>query len=308
MQCINPQIFQQNGVYLPCGGCLPCRINRQKEWFTKLMLESKTFKNPLFITLTYSPETLPEHGTLVKKHLQDFIKRLRSMVEYHTPKQKIRYFAVGEYGSQTLRPHYHAIIYNLDLSLGENLIQKCWKNGHVQVGLVKKGGMRYVTGYTLKKLTSQHDKFFEEHPYLLPEFSLMSRKPALGSYAIPMIGDRLIKHGLYPNSVLSQEEKLYARDRDMQYKNFNGVIKVNGISGKLDMPMLEKLAEYVAPGYRDWLTSDQWTVPLELKAYKAARHHTSINAIMEFVLGDIYEETVKKSAKTERRSKDNRTL
>lgn len=308
MLCTNPQTFQKNGVFVPCGGCQSCRINRQKEWFTKLMLEAKTFKNPLFITLTYSPENLPDHSTLVKKHLQDFFKRLRSHITYNTPNHKIRYFGVGEYGTKTLRPHYHAIIYNIDVIVAEKLIKKSWTLGHSQVGLVRKGGMRYVTGYTLKKLTSQNDDFFKKHPELLPEFSLMSRKPALGSYAIPAIGDRLIEHGLYPNAVLTPEMKLYARDRGLQYKNFNGVIKVNGISGKLDMAMLHKLAEYVAPGYQDWLTSDSYIVPPELKAYKLRRHSQSFNDTMDFMQGEDFEKTTNKAAKRHRQSSETRLL
>lgn len=304
MKCLNPQNFQKNGVYIGCGGCMPCRINRQKEWFTKLVLESKTFPNPLFVTLTYAPENLPPMATLIKKDLQDFVKRLRSNLSYLTDSHKIRYFAVGEYGEKTQRPHYHAIIYNLALPLGEKMVSKSWTLGHSQVGLVKKGGMRYVTGYTLKKMTSEDD-------YLdgrTPEFSIMSRRPALGSYTLPLIAEKLKKHGMYPNSTLTQEEKMNARDLGMQFKNFNGVIKLNGISAKLDLVMLKKLSDLIAPGYRDYLHSPEWYVPQNLKSYKLRAHSQSFNDTMDFMLGDEYEETDKKASKKERVTTQSRPL
>ena len=59
-----------------------------------------------FLTLTYAESRLPENGSLRSKDLQLFFKALRRRV-----KERIRYFAVGEYGSETKRPHYHALLY-----------------------------------------------------------------------------------------------------------------------------------------------------------------------------------------------------
>ncbi|AXB22553.1 replication initiation protein [Lynx canadensis associated microvirus CLP 9413] len=52
-----------------------------------------------------------EAYTLAKRDFQLFMKRLRKAF----PDQKIRYFAAGEYGSETFRPHYHAILFGLKL-------------------------------------------------------------------------------------------------------------------------------------------------------------------------------------------------
>ncbi|EBW8988162.1 hypothetical protein BXL21_24545 [Salmonella enterica subsp. enterica serovar Enteritidis] len=52
-----------------------------------------------FITLTYNDENLPEGGTLVRKHLTDFFKRLRK----HFTGRTIRYFACGV-SAMSLRP------------------------------------------------------------------------------------------------------------------------------------------------------------------------------------------------------------
>ena len=59
-----------------------------------------------YITLTYNDDHLPANGSLQPRDLQLFWKRLRKA---RTP--GIRYYACGEYGDQTARPHYHAIIF-----------------------------------------------------------------------------------------------------------------------------------------------------------------------------------------------------
>lgn len=62
---------------------------------------------PDFVTLTYDNEHLPPNCSLRFEHLALFWKRLRKRVP------NIKYFASGEYGETTLRPHYHAIIFGL---------------------------------------------------------------------------------------------------------------------------------------------------------------------------------------------------
>ena len=49
-------------------------------------------------------------AVLVNRHLQLFIKRFRKYVSTHY-NEKIRYYAVGEYGVQSLRPHWHIIFF-----------------------------------------------------------------------------------------------------------------------------------------------------------------------------------------------------
>jgi len=58
--------------------------------------------------------------TLKKTDIQKFFKRLRKC---HGKKHKsIKYYAVGEYGGQTLRPHYHIVIFNADI----NYFERAW--------------------------------------------------------------------------------------------------------------------------------------------------------------------------------------
>ena len=100
-------------VTIPCGQCYGCIEDKRREWFVRLNSHLESADSASFITLTYEDEKLPKTSegihTLCKEDLQKFFKRLR----YYYKWKKIKYYAVGEYGTKTERPHYHAIIFNL---------------------------------------------------------------------------------------------------------------------------------------------------------------------------------------------------
>ncbi|AXL14883.1 replication initiator protein [Microviridae sp.] len=92
----------------PCGRCMPCRINTKRMWTGRIIGESVAYKNnSTFLTMTYDEEHKPKDNSLSFRDLQGYLKRLRS-----GSLGELRYFAVGEYGDKTARPHYHAIIFN----------------------------------------------------------------------------------------------------------------------------------------------------------------------------------------------------
>lgn len=140
----------KDGLEVPCGKCLACRIAKRNEWSLRLLHELDSHDDAIFSTLTYSPEKIPACGSLLKSDLQKFFKRLRRDI---SPK-KIKYFACGEYGKQTFRPHYHAIIYGVGLK-DKNLIDDNWQQGHTYHGLVEINSIRYVAQYIDDKLTGE---------------------------------------------------------------------------------------------------------------------------------------------------------
>lgn len=174
-------------ITVPCGKCGACITNKRNDWCTRLQLESKYQDSAYFITLTYSDEhlnyadvpnldgeiesTIP---TLLKKDVQDFMKRLRRGL----PKgKKIRYFAVGEYGTKTWRPHYHLLIFGMpftDVRLKKYLLDK-WNKGRIDIGTVTPASIRYCTNYLIQK-----NSFKTE--IIEPPFALMSK--GLGSQYI----------------------------------------------------------------------------------------------------------------------------
>lgn len=98
-------------LIIPCGKCIGCRLEKSKEWGLRGLLESKQWKNNCFVTLTYNEQNLKDKN-LVKKDIQDFLKRLRkqykgaeSRIWKNVEEYPIRYFYSGEYGPLNLRPH-----------------------------------------------------------------------------------------------------------------------------------------------------------------------------------------------------------
>jgi len=137
---------------------MACRIQRRREWMVRIMHELDSFKQKgIFLTLTYDEKNLPENMSLQPNDLQLFWKRLRKKY-----KKKIKYYSCGEYGDLNKRPHYHAIIFGLQLSdlniylIGKKMIskdiEKIWLYGYNQVGTVTTDSASYVAGYIEKKL------------------------------------------------------------------------------------------------------------------------------------------------------------
>ena len=92
--------------YAACRQCWECKQTRANEWAVRCTLELKDHKRSSFITLTYDDNPI----ILDIEDLQKFIKRLRKEIA----PIKIRYFAAGEYGEKSLRPHWHLIIFGWD--------------------------------------------------------------------------------------------------------------------------------------------------------------------------------------------------
>jgi len=117
MPCYHPiSLTRKNAkrgfMTVPCGRCIGCRLERSRQWALRCMHELEFHKCNSFVTLTYRDNDLPMgnmEATLVPDDLMLFWKRLRK--EYGNG---IRYFACGEYGERTRRPHYHACIFGVD--------------------------------------------------------------------------------------------------------------------------------------------------------------------------------------------------
>lgn len=145
MKCDNPFFVNTDlqRVPVPCGRCAPCKIRRVNSWVFRLTEEKKVSFSSHFVTLTYDTRTVPisQNGymTLDKEDFQRYMKRLR-----HLCSRKIRYYAVGEYGSTNHRPHYHAIIFNVEFPA---LFSDAWGLGSVHVGTVTDDSMAYCMKY-----------------------------------------------------------------------------------------------------------------------------------------------------------------
>lgn len=162
-----------------CGQCLPCRINKAREWTARLLLEQTQHERSCFVTLTYDDEHIPEE--LSKAELQQYLKRIRRLYNARA----IRYLGVGEYGDNTGRPHYHLALFGVGAE-DERKIKGAWNKCDPDIGIdigdLSPESARYILGYCVKKLTK------EEDPRLggrAPEFLLSSKQQGgLGASAI----------------------------------------------------------------------------------------------------------------------------
>jgi len=152
---INPKF-----LLVPCGKCIACVQRKRSEWSFRLLQELKISNKATFLTLTYSDLNVTKDLKLQKKDLQDYFKRVRSK------NPNVKYYAVGEYGGTSLRPHYHAIVFNTD---NELLIDK-WarsnnskNNSKIPIGFVttdpvNEATIHYVTGYVVSKYGKMDEK------------------------------------------------------------------------------------------------------------------------------------------------------
>lgn len=182
---------------LNCGQCTPCRLNYASDKATQMMCETSMHPEEecWFLTITYNDEHLPHNKVRMKtdrkgytgwkqivgisldqKNAEAFWKRLS--FRYGSGIKKVY---CGEYGSETYRPHGHAIVWGLKLDVtrlkkwtvnkwGDPIwrceeLEELWHDGHLQtpkkrkgqcmgnilVGRVTWNTCSYVARYTLKK-------------------------------------------------------------------------------------------------------------------------------------------------------------
>lgn len=161
-------------MVVPCGRCAFCAATRRSDWASRLHYEAKKHFGSKFITLTYSNNHLTwDHGNsqLVKSDLQKWFKRVRK-AGYN-----FRYYAVGEYGSRTYRPHYHILVFG---DVPESVLRKAWSRqnrstkkyyaiGHVHVGAVTQASVMYCLGYMV------NGKAWKMRHHRVAPFCVMSR-------------------------------------------------------------------------------------------------------------------------------------
>lgn len=156
-------------------------MDASRDWAIRCQLEVQQHSAACWTTLTYDDKYLPP--TLSKQHVSAFVKRLRKAETGN----KIRFFAAGEYGETTTRPHYHVILFG---TANKQAVTACWRYGHVRVDPLTPAAIAYVAGYCNKKATSWGERREErvdpdtgEVFTYQPQFRLMSRNPGLGAHA-----------------------------------------------------------------------------------------------------------------------------
>lgn len=175
-------------IVVPCNKCLACKMRKSAEWAARAAQEAEYYPDGerWFITFTYDEDNLPRYyealgeiitggnpiggtPTLYHKDMQNLFKRIRDAERKKAKREgreerKIKFLMSGEYGDQTGRPHYHAIIFGLKIDdltptktdrgvihYKSNWLQAKWGKGIVDIEEYSLTNAQYVAQYTVKK-------------------------------------------------------------------------------------------------------------------------------------------------------------
>lgn len=214
--CISPNLLR-DGTLVGCRKCWQCRNNRIDTWVGRCIAESKTSVGSTFITLTYGrdSEGYESHARstiLTYSDVQKYFKQLRKRGF------PCRYIAVGEYGSERGRAHWHIIVFwqkdipvrmmdygvnswhperrewpiSVEIVPYKRINEPCWPHGFSQWDPVRpgneKGSIRYACWYINEDYadTGWQGKF------------AMSKRPPLGAEYFIRRAQRFVDERISP--------------------------------------------------------------------------------------------------------------
>lgn len=148
-------------THRPCGNCVVCHMNTAREKTLRAFHQSLYSPVGIFATFTYSEENLPPGGKLDYHDMQLFIRRLQD----HFCLPHFPYMITGEYGSKTLRPHWHCLLWNISFPdstpkyksrkgsqvYESSTLTDLWGNGLCDFGTITPESCNYTSRYSLKK-------------------------------------------------------------------------------------------------------------------------------------------------------------
>lgn len=196
MDCRKPYKPEEDFCF-KCRKCDACRKMWKRQWLGRLMAEHASSRSAWFVTLTYGGGYENESAyQLDSQHLDSFYRSLRNLGYRFKP------VAVGEYGGQFGRAHWHVILFwithppivEMDKRIhwthpGKRSVRTIWPHGYAKCEYPrsKQACVSYVLDY-LEKPAEKRGKFsFGKNPavgqrYLL-EFA--QRKADMGMSLFP---------------------------------------------------------------------------------------------------------------------------
>lgn len=159
-------------------------------------------------------------AVLVNRHLQLFVKRFRKYVskKYN---EKIRYYAIGEYGTQSLRPHWHILFFYSSSQLArdfENVQQFGTKSRPIQTPVFLRSLWKF--GHIDSKQTDGKAYFY---------VSSYVNKPADFPYVLELLAPQRAFHSNYLGEISTKEDiKKSFRERDFEHIGQVNVISWSG--------------------------------------------------------------------------------
>lgn len=241
-------------VNVPCGMCADCLKERSRQWAIRILKEAEQYDKNYFITLTYDDKHLPKNRMLVHDEISKFNKKLKTYLKDNGYKSDFRFYGVGEYGSNTGRPHYHIIYFNFpelrdlkfynstdsgDLLFTSEFLTNTWSKGHVILGSVDVGSASYVARYCDKKrLLNKEQKKDYISKGIVPEYSVMSRRPGIGHNYLEKLIEN-INNGIYTISFKDNNFSLPKYYSDKIKEMLGEDVLINYVANKTDNQFLK---------------------------------------------------------------------
>lgn len=156
-------------VKVPCGSCITCQRSARTFFCHRIQHDVATLAKQgigsSFVSFTFRDDTLSDRS-VHKRDLQLMHKRFRkSGISF-------KYLAIGDYGDNTKRKHYHGLYIGLDMAPARALCDKYWPFGFCDVEPIVSANIsyvvRYMQGQTPAYIKQYTDEGFE------PPFTLYS--------------------------------------------------------------------------------------------------------------------------------------
>lgn len=170
-----PPILDNRVLAVPvgCGDCIECRKQKAREWQVRLLEDVRHNKNGIFITLTFSDESITKLSSEIKGlkgyDLDNQIATLatRRFLERWRKKHKksLRHWLITELGHEgTENIHMHGIVWTNEKATE---IEKHWQYGYIWAGNKKEDGTieNYVSERTVNYITKYINKRDLDHEY-----------------------------------------------------------------------------------------------------------------------------------------------
>lgn len=266
-----------------CRKCLPCRLNTAREKAVRCYHESQMHEENIFLTLTYDHKNLTSER-LQYEDWQTFIRSLRDHVRYRKGKTTIPTFHTGEYGDETKRPHWHAIIFNYrpddqiplrKTELGEQIytsetLTELWGKGKIEYGSCTIDSANYVARYAAKKLIHGKDQDHDFHP-----IHKTSSKHAIGKKWIEKYWQQTFLHGYVrlPNGTQTRIPRYYVdwlkKHHPLEWEHYVTEVR----------PKIQKQAEIQARKEELIFLSNLWTWNGMPKLYPLPRNKINLTIL-----------------------------
>lgn len=262
-------------LYVPigCGNCIECRMQKAREWQTRLHEELRTQNYAYFTTLTFSNEALED---LMQKYevgetnevagiaVRLFLERWRKI---HG--KSLRHWLITELGHEnTERIHLHGILFPNE-PLTNDKLTHFWKYGRTDTGkYCNERSINYIVKY-VTKIDEQHKTFkarifcsaglganyitnFEKrvHRYIKGQTNETYKLPNGNKIALPIY---------YRNKLWTQEERdnLWTDRLDKQKRYIRGIeIDISKSDEQYYKVLEEQQRDNIKLGYGS--TDEKW--------------------------------------------------